>query len=419
MTHRQTAWLGGGLVVLAIGLAVFKPERGPDGPGPAAPPTAAKFHERGVMGGTVAQRLERFRGLWRAVSGGKASPEDAKLAAELIASLPAATLRELLVELVPAGNMEGDPSWLPLIARRVGELEGQRAADWLLGLRESMPENEAAPFKQLFAETLRGWAAGDPLGLMASYFDPAKARRYEISERMNGDQGARGMGAVIIASAAARNPEEAWRSMGKWHRGLLAVAFFEGVDPAEARHYAGRLTELFADLEKPGFEHLGGEQEDWEEQQKALTAAAGALFTTRPEEAIAWREEQDLASTGKRGEADRGRIAGQLSARLYREEPERALEWISGQAEEFRRAAAGELAYAIMARPRTEEDYARLATLREWTGGEEERLAWLKGIERSFDRAASQAIAGDLLDHMELSDGEREYLTDRRAAALW
>ncbi len=414
MTHRQTAWLGGGLVVLALGLAILKPSAGGPEAGAAGPPTEAKFRERGVLGGTVAQRLERFKGLWRAVSGGTASKEDAKLAAELIASLPAATLRDLLVELVPAAGAEGDASWLPLIARRVGELEGQRAADWLLGLRESMPENEAAPFKELFPETLRGWAAGDPLGLMAAYFDPDKASRYEISERMNEDQGAGGMGAVIIASAAARNPEEAWRAMGKWHRGMLAVAFFEGVDPAQARHYAGRLTELFADLEKPGFEHMGGEQEDWEEQQKALGAAACALFTTQPEQAIAWREEQDLASSGTRSEADRGRLAGQLSARLYREEPERALAWIGGQAEEFRQAAAAELGYVIMAKDvdLKEEDFTRLATLKEWIGGQEERIAWLQGLRRRFESPADCLIAVALLDHMDLSPAEREYITE-------
>lgn len=417
MTHRQTAWLGGGFLALAIGLAVFKPEGRELGkPAVAGDATAAKSQQRGAMGGTVSQRLERFRLLWRGVSGGKGSQEDSKLAAELIASLPASTLRELLVELAPIAHAEGDPSWLPLMAHRVGELEGQRAADWLIGLRDSMPEDEAAPFKDLLPETVRGWAAGDPLGLMANYFNAEKAKRYDINERMSVDEGASGMGAVIIASAASRSPEETWRSLRTWQRGMLAVAFFDGVDPGQARHYAGRLTELFADLETPGREHLGGEQEDWEEQQKALSAAAGALFLIHPEEALAWREKQDLASSGEHGEQERGRMAGQIGIRLYREQPERALSWISGQSEEFRRAAAGELGYAIVSRPLGVEDCDRLAMLKDWTGGEEERVAWLKGLERSFSRETERRrIACDLLDKVELSEVERGYLTERYA----
>ena len=247
---------------------------------------------------------------------------------------------------------------------------------------------------------------------MASYFDGDKARRYDISERMDPDQGSKGMGAVIIANAASRSPEETWRSLRTWQRGMLAVAFFDGVDPGQARYYAGRLTELFADPEQPLAQHLGGDHEDWEEQQKALRAAAGALFIANPDEALAWREEhaQALGSSGDHSESARGSMAGEISLRLYHEQPDRALSWINSQSEEFRRAAASELGYAIMTRPLAAEDYQRLATLMNWTGGEEERLAWLTGIRHRFKDSGATSIALNLVDHLELSEAERDCL---------
>ncbi len=405
---------------MAIVLAVF-PHGGntsATATGPAAG-ISSKVRPRGALSGTQQQRIERFRTLWRSVVGGKVSAAEHKLATELIGSLPAPVLKELLAEFAVVSLQEGDPACLKLMAHRIGDLEGEHGVEWLLGMALSMAgsEEHVAVFSGLVPETLRGWSEGDPLGLLSAYFDNDKAHRFGIDERFDPGQGSRGMGATVIASAARRSPEEAWLLLGKWKRRGLAEAFFDGVDPAQARHYAGRLAEVFEDLERPGFEHLGGDQENWETRQKAILAAAGGLFMVDPDQALAWQQEElpVFADNEPTYQHERGKRAGLLSARLYREEPGRALKWIESQESGFRAGAAAELGYAILARPLAESDYPRLATLKSWTGGEAEQLAWLQGISRALSRAGNGAdtmtqVASQLGQNLDLTPNEQLHL---------
>ena len=91
---------------------------------------ATKAHDRGSLSGTVAQRAERLRLIWRSASTGSATAQELDLALELIQSLPATTLKELLTELAP--EPDGMPDLLAAMAKRIGDLEAERGLKWLV-----------------------------------------------------------------------------------------------------------------------------------------------------------------------------------------------------------------------------------------------------------------------------------------------
>lgn len=338
--------------------------------------------------------MDRLRLTWSSTSRQSRDPAQEQLVKDLILSLPASALKELLVEFATDPDAESGLDWLSLMAKRIGDLETERGLNWLVEQSAEIPA-----FAGLVRPALRGWTDSDPTGLLGVYFDSAKAYRFGIDERFDKGGGAKGMGAEIVAKAAEQSPGETWEILRKWQGKSLAAAFFDGVDPAQAEYFARKIKELLVDREKPGWEHLGGNELDWEKKQAALQSAATALFVRNPEHALAWFEDSVpiLATTPEEQERERGQKAGELGTRLYREQPEQALAWIEGQAPGFRAAAASGLGYGILASEGiAEADFARLAILKGWIGEEAEQLAWIRGISKA--RAANGA--GDLSEEL-------------------
>lgn len=417
MHHRQTAGLGAALLLLAAGLALFRPgEEKPAPPPTATDPAPSKFSSRSRVTGTQSERMDRLRRIWQAVQGGKADPDQAELALELVQSLPASALKELVTELIATAADTGDPALLGLMARRIGDLEAEKGLRWLVAEAAQSPDTPA--FELLFPEALGGWSDSDPIGLLTAYFDDDKTRLFRIrTGNQTWDDDA--MGPSIMLKAAKDDPDEAWRLMTKWQRRTFGEAFFEGLDPSLVPHFAGRIQDLFQDLSQPGFEHLGGDGESWERQQSVKKSAAATWFTRQPDQALAWSLEEApvFGSMPEEMDAARGRRAGELSDRLYLKHPDRAMAWIAEKPEAFRNAAAAELGIAIAANPGLAEDgLADLRTLSGWIGDVPARVRWLKALPAAL-AAREQAhrlgeVATILVQHLDLSAAERELLRE-------
>jgi hypothetical protein len=417
VNHRQTAGLGAALLFLAAGLAFFRGggEKA-SAPGSAADPGPAKFHARGRVAGTQAQRMDRFRAIWHAVQGGRADPAQAELALELIETLPAAALKELVAELIATAADAGDPALLGLMARRIGDLEAEIGLKWLVAEAARSPENPA--FEPLFPAALGGWSESDPTSLLAAYFDDDKARGFRI--RTGNDTWADdGMGPEIVAKAARDDPDEAWRLIAKWQRRTFGEKFFEGLDPSLVPHFAARIKDLFQDPDQPGFEHLGGNEEFWEIEQAVRKSAAATWFSSQPEPALAWHLEQTpvFPATPDGIDAAQGQQAGALSGRLYFKQPERAMAWLAEKPAAFRAAAAAELGATLVASPALKE--GGLADLRELTAwiGEGPGLArWLNDLPSALAAREQGHRLGEvatlLMQHLDLSAAEREILRE-------
>lgn len=418
MEPRHARWLGAGLLVLATGLAVWRPEnKAPErlAASPDAPP--AKFHERGPDLGTRSQRMEKLRLAWASVGGRKGDAELARLARDLILSLPASALKELLVEFVATGAETGDPDWLQLMARRIGDLETERGLDWLVEQANAAAE-EHSPFRQLIRDGLLGWSDSDPVGVLGAYFDIRKSNRFGMNERYEEGGGAKGIGARIVAKASRQSPGETWEILRAWQGKKLAAAFFEGLDPAQAKYFAGRVNELFYDFEKPGLEHIGGNQDDWEFKGAVLEASAGAVFAANRQEGIAMYEEVWPTLAGDRDEVEGAKRDARLGRRFFLENREQALAWIDGHEPAAREVLARELAYGILSSPHLDEQgYAGIAALKERLGGPEQQQAWLEKMR--WELAARGAgprrdqIVDQLAETLELSPQERELLVEQ------
>jgi hypothetical protein len=405
--HRQTAGLGVALLLLAAGLA-FLPSKTEPLPESSPAATTSRVRHRGALSGTVAQRTEQLRLIWRAASGGSASPQELELALELIQSLPASTLKELVTELAP--EPDGIPDLLAAMARRIGDLEAERGLKWLV----AEAANTEGVFEPLFRPALDGWSDSDPVGSLAAFFDDDKVLEYRIRRRENSTWGDDGIAPEVVAKAAERDPDEAWLLLRKWQRRTLGDDFFKGLDPSLAQHFGGRIKELFHDSELPGFEHLGGTAESWQEEQEVRRSAATAWFVLDPDKALAWFAPSDPADS-----KDQGASAGALSSRFYLTQPQRAMEWLEAKPAAFRAAAAVELSYDLVAGPdipdsRWEDLTALTGWMEEGTG----RRRWLLGLSSALaQRQQSQRlaeVAEALLARLDLTDDELAILENQR-----
>lgn len=416
MYHRQSAGLGAALLLLAGGLTYFHPGRGKPGPPvAAADPAPSKFHQRGRVSGTQSERIERFRSIWHAVRAGTADPDQAELALELVQSLPAAALKELVIELVATVANTGDPALLGLIARRIGDLEAEKGLIWLVAEAAQSPDNPG--FEPLFPEALGGWSDSDPTGLFAAYFEDDKARLFRIRTG-NATWDDDGMGPEIVAKAVKDDPDEAWRLMTKWQRRTFGEEFFEGLDPSLVQHFASRIKDLFQTPDQPGFLHLR-DQESWEMAQSVNQSAAATWFASQPDQALAWHLEESpvIGSTPEEIEVARGQRAGELSDRLYFKQPERAMAWIAEKPAAFRSAAAAELGAAIAASPGlAEEGLADLRTLSGWIGEGPARARWLNALPAALANRQQghrlAEVATILMQNLDLSAAERAILLE-------
>lgn len=356
----------------------------------------------------MAQRTEQLRSLWRSATSGGASPQELGLALELIQSLPAPALKELLTELAP--QPDGMPDLLAAMARRIGDLEAERGLKWLV----AEAANTEDVFEPLFKPALDGWSDSDPVGLLGAFFNDDKSLEYRIRRRENSTWGDDGIAPDIVAKAAERDPDEAWRLLQKWQRRTLGDDFFKGLDPSLAQHFAGRIKELFHDSELPGFEHLGGTAEAWEEEQDVRRSAATAWFALDPDKALAWFAPEDSAGT-----QDQGASAGALSSRFYLAQPQRAMEWLGAKPTAFRAAAAVELSYDLVAAPEIPD--SRLDDLAVLTGWMEEgrgRRSWLLGLSSALAQRQQShrlaEVAEALLARLDLTDDELSILENQR-----
>lgn len=417
MNPRHTRWLGAGMLVVAGALALWRPGS-PVPSGATAPPASqsAKFRDRGPDLGTRSERIQKLRLAWGGVKGGASDSIQSQFARELILSLPASALKELLVEFVATAAETGDPDWLQLMARRIGDLETERGLEWLVEQATATGE-EHSPFRQLIRDGLVGWSDSDPVGVLGAYFDIRKSNRFEMNERYDSGGGGKGFGAKIVAQASRQSPGETWEILKTWQGKKLAAAFFAGVDPAQAKYFAGRINELFYDFSQPGIQYIGGNQDDWEFKEAALGASAEAVFVANREHALAMhREVWPTVSDDKSGVEGAKRDA-KLGKRFYLEKPEEALAWIDGHEPAVREVLTRELAYGILSSPHLDEaGYAGIAALKERLGGEEQQLAWLEKLR--WELAARGAgkrraeIVDLLAETLDLGPKERDLLTE-------
>ncbi|HEY1123525.1 MAG TPA: hypothetical protein VGE67_18050 [Haloferula sp.] len=408
MDHRQTAGFGVALLLLAAGLAFLPSKRGESSAESTPAAASSKARNRGALSGTVTQRSEQLRSIWRIAASGSASPQELDLALELIQSLPASALKGLVSEFAPEPDRTLD---LPVaMARRIGDLEAERGLKWLV----AEAENTEEILEPLFKPALDGWSDSDPVGLLGVFLNDDKSLEYRIRRRENSTWGDDGISPDIVAKAAERDPDEAWLLLRKWQRRTLGDDFFKGLDPSLAQHFAGRIKELFHDSELPGFEHLGGTAESWQGEQEVRRSAATAWFALDPEKALAWFDPGNPSESWEQGAS-----AGALSSRFYLAQPQRAMEWLGAKPAAFRAAAAVELSYDLVAAPEMPD--AILDDLTALTGWMEEgrgRLSWLRGLSLALaKRQQSQRlseVADALLTHLDLTEDELAILESQR-----
>ncbi|MCW1883915.1 hypothetical protein OKA04_04195 [Luteolibacter flavescens] len=370
MNPRLTAGLGAGLLLLAAGLAILVPKPATEHALTAPEPGTTKSRDRGAISGTVAQRTERLRAIWRSVSGGRASPQEMELALDLIRTLPTSVLKELVVECAP--QPDGHPDLLAAMAKRIGDLDTERGLKWLVA-EAAVTEGIYEP---LFEHALAGWSEGDPVTLLDAFLDDDRALEYRIRLRATSTWGDDGIAPDIVAKAAGQDPDEAWRLLAKWQRRSLGDDFFRGIDPSLAPHFAARIRDLFDDPQMPGLQHLGGTQEAWEGEQRVRRSAATAWFALDQEKALAW-----YAPDAPAGSVEQGASAGALGSRLYLEQPERAMAWLEGKPQGFRAAVAAELSYDLLASADVPESrLGELTVLAGWMEEERGRRRWLRDL---------------------------------------
>lgn len=400
------------LLLLAAALVIFRRDGPADEVMPESSPLATKSRSRGAVSGSTAERMDRIRTIWRSTAGSHATPEDLKVALELVQSLPAASLKELIGEFIGVVQDEGDPEMLRQMAQRIGDLEAERGLKWLAD--EAAHASGDGPYEFLFRPAIDGWSRGDPVGLLGAYFDDDKSLLFRIRDPSQTAWGQDGIGPGIVKQAAARDPDEVWRLLRTWQRETMADEFFDGLDPTLAAHFSKRIKELFRDPDRPGFEFLGGDAESWQTEQQVRKAAGSAWFISQPDEAIAWTAEQSVGGDAPPDsrERDLGTIAGALSSRLYQVQPDRALAWISAKPADFRSAASAELGYEILALPGLpDEGIADLRVLAGWIGEGSQRARWLGGLPAALtsrDRGDRLREAARILtDQLDLSAAER------------
>jgi hypothetical protein len=406
---RKTAGLGVALLLLAAGLALLPSKTAP--PAETSSATASsKVRHRGSLSGTVAQRTEQLRSIWQSASTGSASPQELKLALELIQSLPASALKELLVECAP--QPDGMPDLLAAMAKRIGDLEAERGLKWLVA---EAATTEGA-FETLFKPALDGWSDSDPVGLLGAFFHDDKSLEYRIRSRENSSWGDDGIAPDIVAKAAERDPDEVWLLLKQWQRRTLGDDFFKGLDPSLAQHFSGRIKELFQDADRPGFEHLGGSWERWAEEQEVRRSAATAWFVLDPDKALAW-----FAQDGSASKQDPGTYAGTLSSRLFLTQPQRAMEWLGSKPTAFRAAAAVELSYDLVAAPEIPDSRLDdLAVLTGWMAESRDsgRRNWLIGLTAALAQRQQShrlpEVTEALLAHLDLTADEMAILEKQR-----
>ncbi|QJE96566.1 hypothetical protein [Luteolibacter luteus] len=417
MKPRHTRWLGVGLLVIAAGLTIWRPGRGsPQASAAVESARAAKSHLRGPDLGTRSERMERLRLVWASVSGGQADTDLSRLARELILSLPASVLKELLVEFVTTGAETGDPDWLQLMARRIGDLETERGLDWLVEQATATGE-ESSAFHYLIRDGLLGWSDSDPVGVLGAYFDMRKSNRFGMNERYDEGGGAKGIGAQIVAKASKQSPGETWEILRTWQGKKLAAAFFEGVDPAQAKYFASRASELFYDFAQPGLEHIGGSSEDWEFKGALLESSAGAVFAADREQGVAMYEKVWPTLGSDHDGVDGAKRDAKLGRRFFLESRQQALAWIDGHEPAAKQVLVGELAYGILSNPQLDErGYEGIESLKERLGTPEQQHRWLEKLR--WELAARGAgprrdhIVDQLAETLQLSSAERSLLVE-------
>lgn len=413
---RQTRYLGAGLLALAAGLAIWRPDTTAKQGASGAPDSrTAKFHARGPDLGTRSQRMERLRFAWGSVAGTRAEADLTRLAQDLILSLPASALKELLVEFAASGTEMGDPDWLRLMAHRIGDLETERGLNWLV--EQATASDEGSPLRHLIRDGLLGWSDSDPVGVLGAYFDIRKSNRFDMNERYDEGGGAKGIGAKIVAKASKQSPGETWEILRTWQGKKLAAAFFEGVDPAQAKYFAGRVSELFYDFSQPGLEHIGGNQDDWEFKGAVLEASAGAVFAANREQGTAMYEEVWPSLGSDHDGTDGAKRDAKLGRRFFLENREQALAWIDGHEAPAREMLVRELAYGILSSPNLDEsDYAGIEALKQRLGGPEQEQRWLEKLR--WELAARGAgprreeIVDQLAETLQLGSAERSLLVE-------
>lgn len=417
MDPRHTRWLGAGLLVLAAGLAIWRPASLGPAPAPdSIAPADAKYSSRGPDLGSRSERMEKLRVAWAAIAGGMADAAQTQLARELILSLPASALKELLVEFVTTGLETGDPDWLQLMARRIGDLETERGLNWLVEQATAAGE-EHSPFRLLIRDGLIGWSDSDPVGVLGAYFDMRKSNRFDMNERYEPGGGGRGFGAKIVAQASKQSPGETWEILKTWQGKKLAAAFFAGVDPAQAKYFAGRINELFYDFSQPGIQYFGGNQEDWEFKEAAIGASAEAVFVANREQALAMHKEVWPTLSDDKSGVEGAKRDAKLGRRFYLEKPEEALAWIDGHEPAAREVLTRELAYGILSSPHLDEaGYAGIAALKERLGREEQQLAWLEKLRWELAARGAGKRRAEIIDllaeTLDLGPKERDLLAE-------
>ena len=411
MDHRKTARLGIALLLLAVGLALLPSRKSDKDADSSTAAASGKARDRGALSGSLSQRTEQFRSIWRSASTGSASPQELELALELIQSLPAPTLKELLTELAP--EPDGMPDLLAAMAKRIGDLEAERGLKWLVA-EASNPDSAEGTFEKLFKPALDGWSDRDPVGLLSAFFDDDKALEYRMRQRELSTWGDDAIAPDVVTKAAERDPDEVWRLLSKWQRSSLGDDFFKGLDPSLAPHFASRIKDLFEDSQMPGFQHLGGTFESWEGEQKVRRAAATAWFSMDQEKALAW-----FAPTAKADSMEQAVAAGALSSRFYQTQPERAMSWLEAKPEIFRVIAAAELSYDVVAAPDLADSRMNdLTVLVGWIEKGKGRRRWLRDLpaaladRQQFHRLVE--VTDALLAHLDLTEEELAILENQR-----